>query len=128
MMGGRAFILLKAALGRRECPKRAEAGLILLLKILGDWAAPSPKDRLPRGMANSTKVCRFCYPDHSRGAKVGAVSRKEKQVKAIDSIDEKIYTYKYLSALSDKDKYAANTRRAGAFTFHFSIRVEQMFE
>jgi hypothetical protein len=72
-------------------------------------------------MANSTKVCLFCYPVHSRGAVIVAVSPNEKQEKGINSIDEKIYTLNDIAGLSVGDKYAPNTWRMDVFTSHFTI-------
>jgi hypothetical protein len=59
MMGGRAFILLKAARRRQECPKQAEPGFVVLLKILGETVTGGPRSQLPPDMANSTKVVVF---------------------------------------------------------------------
>jgi hypothetical protein len=50
---------LNTALWRRECPKRAEARLTFLLKILVDLVLASRRNRLPSDMANSTKFVGF---------------------------------------------------------------------
>jgi hypothetical protein len=94
MMGGRAFILLKAGRRAAETVKQAEIRLASLLKILHNTRSggESPlarrdKDprRLCRGDFRSVWLIRrnrpLCYLDHSIGAEIGAVSCKEMQVK-----------------------------------------------
>jgi hypothetical protein len=94
MMGGRAFILLKAGRRAAETVKQAEIRLASLLKILHNTRSggESPlarydKDprRLCRGDFRSVWLIRrnrpLCYLDHSIGAEIGAVSCKEMQLK-----------------------------------------------
>ena len=98
MMGGRAFILLKAGRRAAETVKQAEIRLASLLKILHTTpfravqGGESPlarcdKDvrRLYRGDFRSVwLICRnrpLCYLDHIIGTEIGAVSCKEMQIK-----------------------------------------------
>lgn len=60
MMGGGVLLFcLKAGHRRQECPKRVEAGLPVLLKILGEFGSEGQNRRLPPDMANSMKVVDF---------------------------------------------------------------------
>jgi len=81
MMGGRAFILLKAGHRAAETVKQAEIRLASLLKILHTTRSGGES----RGDFRSVWLIRrnrpLCYLDHSIGAEIGAVSCKEMQVK-----------------------------------------------
>jgi hypothetical protein len=90
MMGGRAFILLKAGRRAAESVKQAEIRLASLLKILHTTRsggrrslARCDKDTrwLYRGDFRSVWLIRrnrpLCYLDHSIGTEIGAVFPKE---------------------------------------------------
>ena len=85
MMGGVAFILLKAGRRRPESAKQAEIRLASLLKILhiarfegpkkGHWQGTATtgngcidqwlyRRRIPLDMANLPRISCFCYLDH----------------------------------------------------------------
>jgi hypothetical protein len=101
MMGGGAFILLKAGRNRPESAKQAEIRLAGLLKILG-----IPPGQGAKALAKGRKkwcdgcpgadfrriwlICRyrpFCNLDHSFSLEIGAVSRQRAQGKDEASID-----------------------------------------
>jgi hypothetical protein len=94
MMGGRAFILLKAGRRAAETVKQAEIRLASLLKILHTTlqGGESPLARCTKDVRRPYRgdfrsvwlICRnrpLCYLDHSIGAEIGAVFCKEMQVK-----------------------------------------------
>jgi hypothetical protein len=123
MMGGGAFILLKAGRYWPESAKQAETRLAILLKIL---QIARSGGRTVLAMLESTcggcvcadfrwvwLICRnslFCYPDHSFSAEIAAVSCKGMQGKDNASIGFRIYTLNYIRTISFHLEYISCLR------------------
>ena len=111
MMGGAAFILLKAGLSGPKTAKQAEIGVAGLLKILAICLR-----RGQTSLAMGAKyvqwlcwrdfrwiwlICRddgFCYLNHSFSREIGAVCCKEMQDKDQTSIDAERHRNDYIKA------------------------------
>jgi hypothetical protein len=104
MMGGGAFILLKAPRGGPKTAKQVEIRLAILLKILAIAARPAPKPEpgpIMAGLARFNVDFRWiwliaanpsiCYLNHSFRAKIDAVSCKAVQGKD----DERQHKYPF---------------------------------
>jgi hypothetical protein len=83
---------LKGARRRPKCPKQAEAGLVILPKILGGIRCRLAEGSCSPDIANSTKVIAFVIQITIAAPELAQYPAVKSRKKAIDSIDEIINT------------------------------------
>jgi hypothetical protein len=111
MMGGAAFILLKAGLSGPETAKQAEIRLAGLLKILAICLRQGEKSLVMgaeyvqwlywRDFCWVWLICperRVCYLNHSFSREIGAVCCEETQEKDQTNIDSELYRDDYMDS------------------------------